>query len=152
MNTTDIDRLFDFLIGFAERILQEHKEFLPFGAFLLEDGSVDGIMVDIGESGGARDIIAAIQDQLIEKARNDEVIATGICTDVKLSSPKGREITEAVHIVLEDDTGRAMYVDIPYRFELSGKIHFGEHIFEPANSVIFESASDPQHERFPEYG
>ncbi len=151
MNTTDIDRLYDFLISFAEKILPEQKSFLPYGAFLLQDGSVHGIMVDISESGGARDIIAVIRDQLKEKARNNEIYAAGICTDIKLSSESGKEITEAVHIVLEEAAGDASYIDIPYRFELSGKLTLGKPIAERANSVIFESASHSHIEQFPEY-
>lgn len=151
MDTTDVELLYDFLISFAEKILQEQKSFFPYGAFLSQDGSIGGIAVDIDEPYGAGDIITAIRDQLKEKVRNNETHVTGICSDIKLSSESGKEITEAVHIVLEEAAGDAIYIDIPYRFELSGKLTLGEPIAERANSVIFESASHSHIDQFPEY-
>lgn len=141
MDTTDVELLYDFLISFAEKILQEQKGFFPYGAFMSQDGSIGGVTIDIDESSGPSDIITAIRDQLKEKVRNNETDITGICSDVKLSSESGKEITEAVHIVLEEAAGDALYIDIPYRFELSGKLTLGQPIAERANSVIFESAS-----------
>ncbi len=144
MDTTNFDQIFDFVFGFAEHYLENRAGLHPFGAWLFEDLSVDGILVELGAEDDPQDKISELHDKLREQVSYGDILATGICYDVKLSKPVEIEMKMAVGIEIEAPGGISSSILVPYRYGLFNKLIFGKSIAQQTEPVVFRSTSQAQ--------
>lgn len=137
-NEEDLDRLLDFLLGFASQQLGEEGEFFPFAAALTVAGEVEPVTVQLEEELPSSETVVA---QLVEalRARVDagELRASGICVNATVSlEGEDADGTDAALVHLEHVEGDPVDVVLPY--ELHGDhIHGGELIAAPGETRVF---------------
>jgi len=82
MAHADLDLLFDHLIQFAQKMLQENGEFLPFGAVVETDAQVRYVAaMDDKEYPGAHPLLDVLTAEFRSMAASGAIRASGICFD-----------------------------------------------------------------------
>lgn len=130
-----VEGLMGELLAFAEKMLNEHGEFHPFGGYL----TAPTTMVHVGvESKGDPHNAQKKIDALVEsfKEMSSRAIAFGIVSDVSLSSEDGLK-RDAVKIFLEHRDGYCAEVFFPYETSPAGGVEVVETIAQQGVPVFF---------------
>ena len=123
----DLNALKDALLPVAKRMLTEHGEFFPYGAFMKLNGEiVDCSVDDEDEHPPSKRLIDVLTDDFRQRAAKGEVRAVGICSDVRVARPGQTKKTDAVHFALEHQNGEALDVFLPYDLDTAGEVVYGE--------------------------
>jgi hypothetical protein len=132
----DYNALIQALMPFAEQMLKEHGEFLPFGAAVSVAGDASGHMTYDGrEMPPSEEVIASLVQAFQEAARGGTIRAAGVCYDGRIVQD-GKKV-DAVIIILEHASGNASKAFVPYTKGLFGKYRFGQLIAELEEPKIF---------------
>lgn len=117
---TDMDRLLNLALPFAQQMLAKHGEFFPYAVAIDDDGHEQMVA---GHPGGEQppsaDVLSVLYDGL--QARANAQRAAAVVADVKLRE----QGTDAIRVVLEHRDGVALAVFLPYRKTSSG-IDYGQ--------------------------
>ena len=143
MSRNDIETLFNSAFPMVHESLEAEGGFAPFGMALATDGEVSHLMGDLaGESLPPEEII----DLLVEGVRNEveqgDFKAAGVCFDVRAVPPGETERVDAICAQLEDATGDAMEVFLPYRRGDDGEMEYGELFGVPCEHQFFGNGTD----------
>lgn len=123
----DLNALLDTLLPFAKKMLEEHAEFFPYGAFMKLDGEIVHCSAsDEDEQPLSQKLIDILTENLQQRAAKGEIRAAGICCDVRVTRPKQAEKVDAVQFALEHQNGEAVDVFLPYDLDASGDVLYGE--------------------------
>ncbi len=140
-NEADLDKLLDFLLGFATQQLTEEGEFFPFAAALTVAGVVEPVTVELEEELPSSDtVVALLVESLVGRVEKGELRASGICVNATVSlEGEDAEGTDAALVHLEHVEGDPVDVVLPY--ELHGDhIHGGDLIAAPGETRVFLAA------------
>ena len=115
---SDCETIMNSVLPFAEKMLTDHGEFIPFGGAMRENGQ----LVSVAGYDGAghpmsNDTIALIKDGFIAAARQGEYKATAIVYDVKVKLPASEEKSDAIAVSLNHRDNYSIVVFIPYRID-----------------------------------
>ena len=111
-------------LPFAQRMLEEHGEFYPFGAAMRPDGTMVHVGVKDGrEMPPSRDVLDTMMEAFRKAALLGTYRAVAAFVDVKIKAPGFDEKTDAVQICLEHVGGFCADVFAPYRL-VGGKAEF----------------------------
>ena len=121
--TEDLHRLVDDLLPFAEKMLREHKEFLPFGGHMKPDGEI----VWEGASNGeelplSQDLIDILHDSHRAMAAQHLIKACAVLYDIRTTPPGKSKKQDAICAAADSIDGRSVHFVFPYRFSLLGKL------------------------------
>lgn len=108
---SDLDKLLNASLGFAQQQLASHGEFYPFAAAIRADGQTEMIAGQpraATEHPAPADIIASYAAQLA--SRQHAVRAAAIIADVRLPDHGG----DAIDVSLKHAEGQALRVLLPY--------------------------------------
>lgn len=123
----DLNALKDALLPVAKRMLAEHGEFFPYGAFMKLNGEiVDCSADDEDEHPPSKRLIDVLTEDFRQRAARGEIRAAGICSDVRVARPGQTEKNDAVHFALEHQSGEALDVFLPYNLDSSNEVVYGE--------------------------
>ena len=123
----DLNILLSCLLEFAQLMLRDHGEFLPFGAGLSRERNVTSLGAEMGEDHPrSRDVVEVLFSALAKQAANGEIIAAGICTDVLVVPPGQEGKSDAICLELEHQDGETVDVFLPYARNDSGEVTYGE--------------------------
>ncbi len=111
----DLNELFNDLIPFAERMLEEHGEFYPFGAMMRSNGEI-ALLGGETESDRPRsqEILDLLVGALRDYASRGEIRAAGICLDMRITPPEQSDEVDAICARLEHSSGEQAEVFVPY--------------------------------------
>ena len=138
----DLNELVNALIPFAQQMLAQRGEFVPFGAKMSAAGEVSAVAGYTGsERAPSQEVIDLLAQGCREQARRGELRATGICFDVRIVLENQTEKTDAICARLEHQTGEAVDVFLPYRKGWFGRIVYGDVIASPGKVSIFGAQS-----------
>jgi hypothetical protein len=133
--TDEIQELLNFLLPYAERMLNEHGEFYPYAAALDTDGELNAVGADVDdERSEVVDVLVALHQGLRERAAEGAIRATGIAADVTLTDP------DAVQVELDHAEADAVDIFVPYETEPEG-IKFGELVATEGREPVFAHAA-----------
>jgi hypothetical protein len=134
----EIQEILNFLLPFAERMLNEHGEFYPYAAALDSDGELNAVGADVddGDSPDVGEVLLALHEGLREQAAEGAIRASGIAADVTLTDPDSGETTDAVQVELDHADAEAVDVFVPYETEPDG-IKFGELVAAEGREPVF---------------
>lgn len=133
----DCERLLNATLPFAKKMLDEHGEFLPFGAEMRLNGEIVSIAgYDGNEHPPSKDIIALLDDHFLTAASRREVIATALIYDVRVTPPDSTQSTDAVAIALDHQSGYTKDVYFPYRLD-QGVVTLSEPFANEGQGRIF---------------
>jgi hypothetical protein len=133
----DLDRLLDFLIPFAQKMLQKNGAFLPFAASIKVDGELNPLayMPDT-DSPNATELIEKHGEILRHLAATGEIQAGAICYDGRVSVG-GAAKQDAITVLLEHTNEEAVTIYLPYKKRLLRGYEFGEIIANEATRQFF---------------
>ena len=121
--TEDLHRLVDDLLPFAEKMLREHKEFLPFGGHMKPDGEI----VWEGAYNGddlplSQDLIDILHDSHRVMAEQHLIKACAVLYDIRTIPPGKSKKQDAICAAADSRDGISVHFVFPYRFSLLGKL------------------------------
>lgn len=112
----DVEKLLDAFLPFAEKMLAQHGEFLPFGGAMKPSGEIESVAAHDGrEQPPSQDVIDLLAEGLQRGAAAGEYIATAIVYDVRVRPPGQADVTDAIAAELEHQGGYAVITVFPYR-------------------------------------
>jgi hypothetical protein len=136
----EIQEMLNFLLPYAERMLEEHGEFYPYAATMATDGEVTAVASDTGdEDPDVSDLLVELHARLRRKAAEGSIRASGIAADVTLTDPDSGETTDAVQVELDHADAGAVDVYVPYESGREG-VKFGELVAAEGREPVFSSA------------
>lgn len=117
--------LLDKLLPFAEDRMKKYREFYPFAAVLLVDGSVQATAYYSGdEHPDSTELISDLQKIHKQLAAEGKIIASGIVWNATVASPDGKP-SDAIVASLEHKDDYSVVVGEPYKIGLFKKVTFG---------------------------
>jgi hypothetical protein len=121
---SDAEALLAQLLPFAEKMLREHGEFLPFGGRLNSDGEIvwEGAS-DGQEHPHSQDLLTLLRDEHSKLAGSGKIKASAILYDVRIVPPGCISKRDAVAIELDHRDGYSAIVYYPYRIEPESALH-----------------------------
>ena len=139
--TDEIQELLNFLLPYAERMLNQHGEFYPYAAALGSDGELSAVGTDLDDdSPDVGEVLLALHQGLRDQAAEGEIRASGIAADVTLTDPDSGETTDAVQVELDHADADAVDIFVPYETEDEG-IKFGELVAAEGREPVFAHAA-----------
>jgi len=120
----DVERLMNSALPFAEKMLNEHGEFFPFGEALRPSGEIISVGADSGEERPpSQELIDIIKSGFRAAATKEEYIATAILYDSLTIPPGSEEKTDAVAVALDHRDDYSVIVFFPYAL-VNGRVEF----------------------------
>jgi hypothetical protein len=139
--TDEIQEILNFLLPYAEQMLNEHGEFYPYAAALDSDGELNAVATDVeDETPDVGELLLALHQGLRERAAEGAIRASGIAADVTLTDPDSGETTDAVQVELDHADADAVDIFVPYETEAEG-IKFGELVAAEGREPVFAHAA-----------
>jgi len=127
MADTDLELLLKALIPFAQQMLARQGDYYPFGTSIGLDGNISHISTfDGNEHPSYTQVIEKLTRVIRQKIKNGEIKAAGICYDIRTIPPGQTRKSDAIFIGLEDQSGDAVEVCLPYKKGFFGKITYGQ--------------------------
>ena len=133
----ECESLMGMLLPFAEEQLKKHGEFYPFGAVLLNDGTVEQTAAYDGNAfPGSKEVIQSLIG--VHKALADEgkIKVSGIVWNASVKDANGKE-TDSIVISLEHKDNYSVIVGEPYKIGLFKKVIFHDLYALAGNHNIF---------------
>ena len=121
----DAQELLNALLPFAKEMLEQHREFYPFGGRMVPDGTIAhfGATIDGTEHPPSQPLIQLFQGAFRDEARTNHLRTCGILYDVRIVPPRRTEKQDAIAAALDHVSGYSVVVHFPYRFDESGQLH-----------------------------
>ena len=137
----DCNLLLNATLPFAEQMLRDHGEFLPFGAQMLPDGKIVSVGVDDGEDHSrSQSLINALQVAFKACATDGDLVATALVYDVRVVPPGAHEKTDAIALNLDHRENYSVTVFFPYALS-DGEPDIGDAFARVGDYSIFPSPS-----------
>lgn len=127
---SDLDRLLNTALRFADEMLREHGVFYPYGAAITRAGEEQVFAADPGEDDDPNpsEVLTSLVSGMSEEAA--ELRAAALVSDVT------SERTDAVMIHLEHADSMAMTVLVPYR-QTEEDLEFDDLTATPTEALIW---------------
>lgn len=120
------EELMGNLFPFAEEQLKKHHEFYPFGAVMLEDGTVEFTAgYDENEFPDSKEVIEKLSQHHKKMAIEGKIKASGIVWNSSVVTEGGKP-ADAIIVSLEHVDNYSVIVGEPYKIGLFKKVVFGE--------------------------
>ena len=117
--------LLDTLLPFAENQMKKYREFFPFAAVMLTDGSIQLTgSYDGNEHPESKDVLEALQKIHKRLAAEDKIKVSGIAWNASMVSEDGKPY-DAIIVSLEHKDDYSVIVGEPYKIGLFKKVTFG---------------------------
>jgi hypothetical protein len=134
------EALMNAALPFAERMLKDHGEFLPYGQAMDKAGK----FISIGTSDGkekppSKDLIQILKNGFREGANAGKYKATALVYDVRVSLPGTGTKSDAIAVSLNHQDSYATIVFFAYRIE-RGVVIMGEVFAQQEENYTFSHA------------
>ena len=129
--------LIEAVIPTAQRMIKDLGTFIPFGAFVTEDGEVQ-MAGGYGDASHleTRQILDMYLDAYREAAESEAFVSTALCVDVRVQIPGQMEKTDAIQIMLENAAGEAVNAFMPYKKKDSDVV-YGQMFAQRSEPKVF---------------
>jgi hypothetical protein len=143
-----LEELLDYCLGFADRMLSDFGEFLPFGATGLADGSVVAVgFWDGREQAPAAELYEMGRAGLAAQAEEGRIIAAAVAADVNVPPQFSPPWPDGVRVAIETASASTLFYR-PYRIVKTGllrrtkSVEYADMIAVEVPHQIFSSARD----------
>jgi hypothetical protein len=134
----DSEAILDAMLPLAERMLEEHGEFYPYGGAMTPDGKVISVAGDPGgEHPASQEVIDLLQAAFRSGAAAGKYKATGMFYDVRVVPPGATEKTDAIAVALDHKDNYSVLVCFPYRI-VSGQLELGSAFASKGENKVFQ--------------
>jgi hypothetical protein len=119
----DAEQLLGSVLPFAEKMLQQHHEFFPFGGHMTPDGKIglDGTH-DGAEHPPSQTLIDQLQQSFQQSARTQNLRSCAIVYDIRTVPPCRTEKQDAIAALVDHVSGYSVVVVYPYKFDGQKKL------------------------------
>lgn len=119
----DGEKLLEVLWPFAEQMLQQHREFFPFGGRMGLDGTItqEGAY-DGTEHPPSQELITILLRAHQQDARADMLRACSTIYDIRTVPPDRTEKQDAIAAAIDHVSGYSAVVIFPYTFDSAQKL------------------------------
>lgn len=133
------EKLMNAVLPVAERMLQEHGEFYPYGGCMKPSGEIVhvGVKDDETDHPKAKDLLYLLRDSFLAKARSGECKATAIVFDVRVDVPGTHKKSDAIQVCLEHADGYSAEVFLPYEINENGQVIYAPIFAQEGKQDIF---------------
>ena len=138
---TEVESLMNDAVGipFAERMLREHGEFLPFGAATTSYGEVISVgALDESDQRNSQELIEILKNAMRASAAAGEYKATAIFYDARVSLPNSGESSDAIAVALDHRDDYSVVIFFPYQID-DEQIIFGNAFAQRGQSDVFSN-------------
>lgn len=119
----DIETLLDGLVPFAEKMLQEHRAFFPFGGHIRPDGQLMLDGADVGDERPlSQQLIDMLRSSFRQRAADHELRACAVVHDIRTMPPGQSETQDAICVSVDHSSGYSAHIIYPYRFTSFGEL------------------------------
>ena len=120
----DGEKLLDALLPFAEQMLQQHREFFPFGGRMAPDGVItqEGAY-DGTEHPPSQELITLLRQAHQQDARAKKLRSCATINDIRTIPPGRTEKQDAIAAAIDHVSGYSAVVIFPYTFDAAQKLH-----------------------------
>lgn len=137
----DCNQLLNAALPFAEQMLRDHGEFLPFGAQMLPDGEIVSVAADDGEEHSrSQNLIDVLRAAFRAGAVEGDLLATALVYDVRVVPPGASEKSDAIALNLDHRDNYSVTVFFPYTIK-DGQPTIGDAFANGGDYSIFPSPS-----------
>ncbi len=137
----DCNQLLNAALPFAEQMLRDHGEFLPFGAQMLPDGEIVSVAADDGEDySRSQNLIDVLRAAFRAGAAEGDLLATALVYDVRVMLPGANEKSDAIALNLDHRDNYSVTVFFPYTIT-GGQLTIGDAFANGGDYSIFPSPS-----------
>ena len=134
----EAQQLMDNVLPFAEQMLNEHGEFIPYGGAMTSSGEIVSVAgTDGEEQPKSTDIIQLLQDGFKKEAQAGNYKATAIVYDVRVRSPETGDPSDAIAVALDHKSGYSVVVLLPYTLE-NGQLKYGAISAQAGENSVFK--------------
>jgi hypothetical protein len=135
---SDVESLIDELLPFAQRMLREHGEFLPFGGNMKHDGTiVCESAYDGREHPPSQALIDLLRAGHQERAQSGSIKACATVYDILTIPPGGTEKQDAIAVALDHESGYSVVVIFPYSFDSEGALCVEQPFATKGEGLVF---------------
>ena len=116
-----VNRLFAFVVEFAEQMLAKSGEFFPFGGSITDAGEIAAAAGEPGDSEhpNAQDVYRQVARGLASRASGDDVAAVALVANVMIPTELEPAAESGIRVHVEAP-GFARMVYVPYEFMEGG--------------------------------
>ena len=134
----ECERLMNNLLPTAQNMLSKYREFYPYGGYIELDGQIRhvGVEDETTEYPQSTDIIEALENLFLEKARAQQCKATAIVCDVRVKVPGAERKSDAIQVRLDHVEGYSTAVFFPYEI-VKDEIRYGKTFAHKGKGAIF---------------
>ena len=132
----DSTKLMNAVAPFAKKMLAEQGEFRPFGGYMLADGRIVDVGLDLEKQPSAADAVSILQSRFKEMAGRGEAIAFAVVYMVNIKCPDGIR-SDAIQVNLDHGQGYSAEVLYPYVIQ-NGAVVYGKMFAQAGESAMFK--------------
>lgn len=141
-HTQDVETLLGGLVPFAEKMLDEHREFFPFGGHINASGEM---ALDSAHTGNERPKSQELIDMLLssfrQRAASHELRACAVVYDIRTVPPGKSEKQDAICVSVDHLSGYSAHIVYPYRFGPSGGLAMDDAYALRGDATVFPQAN-----------
>ena len=125
----ECEQIMNELMTIAEKLLKDQGTFLPFAAFMLENGETVWVGGEIEgtDMPSSTSLLRVLEEGLGLRVASGECKATGIAVDVMVRPPGHTEKMDAIRIHLDHRDHFSALVFFPYRLVAGGGVEYEKH-------------------------
>lgn len=135
---SECERLMSTLMPFAEKMLNEHRAFHPYGGVIGKTGDIS--VVGLSEEKQLPDsqaLLEAYRRSFVDSAGRGEIRAAAVVYDAKVNHPGRHAKVDAIVIELDHKKDYSAVVAFPYAFNQSGDLVLGNPFASKGEGAIF---------------
>lgn len=133
-----LEELLNGILPFAQKMLADHGSFFPYGSMITKEGEIVSLSATDGtEQPSPAKLIEDLTQAFRAKGQAGELLAAGLCHDVRIQVPGATEKSDAICVALEHATGEAINVFVPYKKGWLGRYKFGDVLAEAREPQFF---------------
>ena len=119
----DAEQLLGSLLPFAEKMLQQHHEFFPFGGHMTSDGRIVlNAASDATERPPSQTLIDLLEQSFKRTAQTQDLRVCAIVYDIRTIPPGRTEKQDAIAVSIDHVSGYSVVVAYPYKFDEQKKL------------------------------
>ena len=138
-------QLLNAAMTYARLILRRYGQLAPFAFSLDREGQIARETLDIPRL--PRDperLFKLLTDHIAGRIRRRQIQGVALCANVALATPSAEKYTDAVILTIEQESGHALQVTVPYKIYggqfhnlLPRRIAFGQLVSEETTPHLF---------------
>lgn len=134
----DCEKLMNALLPLADKMLQDHGQFYPYGGYMKPSGEI----VEVGAQDEdtdypkSQDLLHVLRDSFSDMGKSGGCRATALVFDARVDFPETAKKTNAIQVCIEHIDGYSAEIFFPYEIRDS-RLNYGVTFAQEGKREIF---------------